>query len=317
MYRKDIKIMDCTVRDGGLMNNWQFSDEFVKGVYQSCVEAGVDYMEIGYKSSDKIFSRKENGPWKFCDEKDIRRIVGDNKTNTKLSVMVDIGRIELKDIPKKQDSIIDMTRVACYVHQMDKAIQHAEHCLDKGYEVTINLMSVSKVTERDLDEALNDIAKSRVPIFYLVDSFGSLYHEQIQDFVKRYKNALPGKTIGIHAHNNMQLAFSNTVTAIIEGCDMLDATILGMGRGAGNCPLEILISFLKNPKYRLLPILDAIQNHLVPMQKQIDWGYHIPYLITGAFNEHPKAAIDWMNSDKKNDFVAFLKHMYDQNALLE
>ena len=90
-----------------------------------------------------------------------------------------------------------------------------------------------------------------------------------------------------------------------------------MGRGAGNCPLEILISFLKNPKYRLLPILDAIQNHLIPMQKQIDWGYHIPYLITGALNEHPKAAIDWMNSDKKNDFVAFLKHMYDQNALLE
>ena len=175
MYKKEIKVVDCTVRDGGLMNNWRFSDEFVKSVYDSCVEAGVDYMEIGYKSSDKSYSREENGPWKFCDEKDLRRIVGDNKTNTKLSVMIDIGRIELNEIKPKKESVIDMIRVACYVHQMDKAIQHAEYCMDKGYEVAINLMSVSKVIEPQLDEALKDIAKSRVPIFYLVDSFGSLH----------------------------------------------------------------------------------------------------------------------------------------------
>ena len=73
MYRKEIKVMDCTVRDGGLMNNWQFSDEFVRAVYKSCVEAGIDYMEIGYKSSESAFSRDEVGPWKFCDDKDLRR----------------------------------------------------------------------------------------------------------------------------------------------------------------------------------------------------------------------------------------------------
>lgn len=315
MYRKEIKVVDCTIRDGGLMNKWQFSDKFVKAVYAGLVEAGVDYMEIGYISSESAFSRDEVGPWKFCDNKDLKRVVGTNNTGMKLSAMADIGRIDLKDIPPAKDSVLDMIRVACYVHQIDKAIALAEYCMDKGYETTINLMAVSKVNETQLDEALADVAKSRVPVFYIVDSFGSLYSEQIQHLARKYKKALPGKTIGIHAHNNMQLAMGNTVTAIIENCNYLDATILGMGRGAGNCPLEILIAFLKNPKYRLLPILDVIQNYVAPLQKDIDWGYHIPYLITGSMNEHPRSAISWMNSEEKDDFVKFMKSMHDYELL--
>jgi 4-hydroxy 2-oxovalerate aldolase len=317
MYRKDIKVMDCTIRDGGLMNKWKFSDEFVSSVYKACVEGGIDYMEFGYKTSEKYFSKEEFGPWKFCEDKDIRRIVGENKTNTKISVMVDIGRVDQENILPKSKSVIDMVRVAAYLHQIDKAIVLAEQCIDKGYETSINLMAVSKVNERDLDEALSDVAKSKVPIFYLVDSFGSLYCEQIELFAKKYLNILKGKILGIHAHNNMQLAFSNTITAVINGCSMLDATLLGLGRGAGNCPIEILIAFLKNPKYRLLPLFQAIQDQIIPLQKKIDWGYHIPYLVTGAMNEHPKEAMAWMESEKKNDFVGFLKHMHDNFALLE
>ncbi|MEE9461671.1 MAG: aldolase catalytic domain-containing protein [Bacteroidales bacterium] len=315
MYRKEIKVMDCTVRDGGLMNNWQFSDDFVRAVYQACVQAGIDYMEIGYKSSESAFSRDEVGPWKFCDDKDIRRVVGSNKTALKLSAMADIGRIDPGDIPPAKDSVIDMLRVACYVHQIDKGIALAEHCIDKGYEVCINLMAVSKVNEMDLDQALLDIAKSRVPIFYVVDSFGSMYCENIQHLVQKYRKALPDKTLGIHAHNNMQLAMSNTITAIIENCNMLDATLLGMGRGAGNCPIEILIAFLKNPKYRLLPLLDVIQKEIHPLQQEIQWGYHIPYLITGALNEHPRSAMKWMASENKDDFVSFMKEMHDYELL--
>jgi 4-hydroxy 2-oxovalerate aldolase len=311
MYRKEIKVLDCTVRDGGLMNNWQFSDDFVRALYNANVEAGVDYMEIGYLSSAKAFDPKVVGPWKFCHDKDLRRIVGDNNTNLKLSAMADIGRIDLDDIPLAENSLLDMIRVACYVHQVDKAIELAHHCMDKGYEVCINLMAVSSVNERDLDEALVDIAKSRVPTFYAVDSYGSMYSETVQHLVRKYKEALPGKEIGIHAHNNMQLAMANTITAIQEGCNMLDATMLGLGRGAGNCNLEVLIAFLKNPKYRLLPILQAIQDHIHPLQKTIDWGYHIPYLVTGAMNEHPRAAMEWMDSDRKNDFVSFMKKMHD------
>jgi 4-hydroxy 2-oxovalerate aldolase len=315
MYRTEIKVVDCTIRDGGLMNNWHFSDDFVKSVYNACVNGGIDYMEIGYKSSENSFSRKDNGPWKFCDEKDVRRIVGENKTKTKLSVMVDIGRVDLDNILPKSKSVIDMIRVATYVHQMDKAILMAEHCMEKGYETTINLMAISKVNEHDLDEALLDVAKSRVPIFYLVDSFGSMYCETTEYLFKKYQDALPDKEIGIHAHNNMQLAMSNTITALIGGATYLDATLLGMGRGAGNCPVEILIAFLKNPKYRLLPLLKAIQEQVLPWNKKIDWGYHVPYLITGALNEHPRSAMAWMDSDRKDDFVSFMKEMHDYELL--
>ena len=315
MYKKDIKVVDCTVRDGGLMNKWQFDDTFVKGVYDACVEAGVDYMEIGYISSEKSFDRKEVGPWKFCADKDLRRIVGENDTKLKLSAMADIGRIDFDDIPLASESAIDLMRVACYSHQMDKAIELAHHCMDKGYETTINLMAVSKVNERDLDEALADFAKSRVPIFYLVDSFGSMYSETIEHLMDKYIKALPGKEIGIHAHNNMQLAMSNTISSLMKGATMLDATLLGMGRGAGNCPIEILVAFLKNPKYRLLPLLKAIQEQVLPWQKKIDWGYHVPYLITGALNEHPRSAMAWMDSEKKDDFVSFMKEMHDYELL--
>lgn len=315
MYRKEIKVIDCSVRDGGLMNKWQFSDDFVRAVYLACVEAGIDYMEIGYKSSESAFSRDEVGPWKFCDDKDLRRVVGTNNTPLKLSAMADIGRIEPEDIPPAKDSVLDMIRVACYVHQVDKAISLAEHCIEKGYETCINLMAVSKVSEMDLDEALLDISKCRAPIVYIVDSFGSMYCQNIEHLVQKYKKALPDKTLGIHAHNNMQLAMSNTITAIIEDCNMLDATLLGMGRGAGNCPIEILIAFLKNPKYRLLPLLNVIQQYIHPLQQEIKWGYHIPYLITGALNEHPRSAIKWMESEKSGDFVAFMKEMHDYELL--
>lgn len=315
MYRKEIKVLDCTIRDGGLMNNWHFSDKYVKAVYDACVASGIDYMEIGYKSSEKAYSRDEVGCWKFCDEKDLARIVGKNDTNLKLSAMADIGRIEPDDILPASESLLDMIRVAAYAHQIDKAIWLAEHCMDKGYEVCINLMAVSNTVETELEEALTDLSKCRVPIVYLVDSFGSLYCEQIESYVKKYQKFLPGKTLGVHMHNNMQLAFSNTITGIIGNCNFLDATFMGIGRGAGNCPLEILLSFLKNPKYKIKPIYQVIQDYMLDMQKEISWGYHMPYLITGALNQHPRSALKWMDSEEKNDFVAFYNSMSEKKDL--
>lgn len=305
MYRKEIKVLDCTVRDGGLMNKWQFSKDFVKGVYNSCVEAGVDYMEIGYISSEDQFPRTEFGAWKFCAEDDLREIVGDNNTNTKLSVMADIGRIKFDDIRPKSESVVDLFRVACYDYQIDKAIELAHHVIDKGYDATINLMAVSKVSNRALDQVLQDVAESRVNTFYLVDSFGSLYSEDIHDLMDKYIKALPGKTIGFHGHNNTQLAFANTIECIRCGANMLDATMLGIGRGAGNCPMELLLSFLKNPKYQLKPVLRAIQEQVLPLKKDINWGYFIPYMITGAQNDHPRSAMAWMASENRDDYVAY------------
>ncbi len=305
MYRPQIKVIDCTVRDGGLMNKWQFEDQFVRNVYHALSEAGVDYMEIGYLSSESAFSREEYGPWRFCAEEDLKRIIGDTEKKIKLSAMADIGRIEYDDIPPKSESSLDMVRVACYVHQIDKAIALAHHCIEKGYETTINLMAVSTVGLRDLNEALEDLNKSKVPIIYLVDSFGAFYSEHIDTLGAKYIERMPDKTIGIHCHNNQQLAFANTISAIINGVNFLDATLYGIGRGAGNCPLELLLSFLKNPKFKVRPIIKCIEEDIFPWAKKIDWGYSVPYMVTGVLNQHPRAAMAHMESDHQEKVTGF------------
>lgn len=315
MFRPQIKVLDCTIRDGGLVNNWRFDDNLVGKVFRSLAKAGVDYMEIGYKSSEKYFSRDENGAWKFCSEDDLKPIIDDTETDMKLAAMADIGRVDYHDIPDKKDSVLDMIRVACYAKEMDKGITLAHHCLEKGYETTINLMAVSKVIERDLDEALNDLSKSQVPVVYVVDSFGSMYSEQIHFLAKKYFEALPGKELGIHTHNNQQLAFANTIEAIIAGINRIDATIYGMGRGAGNCPLELLLSFLKNPKFDLRPILEVIQEFFISMKAENEWGYHIPYFITGILDEHPRSGIKAMAAKEMPNLRKFYEDLRDGTPL--
>ncbi|OGS36197.1 MAG: nucleoid-structuring protein H-NS [Elusimicrobia bacterium RIFOXYB2_FULL_49_7] len=315
-YRPEIKIVDCTVRDGGLMNSHKFDDAFVKAVYDTCVAAGVQYMELGYKASKKIFSPVENGPWKFCDEDVLRRIVGDNKTAMKLCVMADAERTDYHtDILPKDKSVIDCIRVATYIHQIPTAIDMIKDAHDKGYETTVNLMSISVVNYVDIDRALEVLAKTPVDTIYLVDSFGSLYSEQIRELTLKFMNAVKGtgKQIGIHAHNNQQLAYANTIEALILGANRLDATIAGLGRGAGNCPLELLIGFLKNPKFDVRPVLSSIEKLFLPLQKQFEWGYSIPYMITGQLNEHPREAIKLRAGEKKDSYLEFYDMMMQED----
>src|ERR1043165_997501 len=123
-YRPELKVLDCTIRDGGLMNNHHFEDKIVKAVYTACVEAGIDYMEVGYKASRKIIVPGEHGAWKYCLEDDMRRIVGDNRSTTKLSVMADAERTDYhEDILPKNQSVIDMVRVATYISQIPAALE--------------------------------------------------------------------------------------------------------------------------------------------------------------------------------------------------
>jgi 4-hydroxy 2-oxovalerate aldolase len=291
--RKDIKVFDCTIRDGGLVNNFQFNDEFVQGVYDTCVAAGVDYMEIGKNNSPTLQSPDEFGAWNFCKEEDIRRIVGENNTNLKIAVMSDIGRVVPDELLPASESVVDMVRVATYIHQIPEAIEIIEDAHAKGYETTCNIMAISKSFNDELDQVLEMLSKTNVDIIYIADSFGSFYPEQINKLTEKYTkvaNAV-GKKVGIHAHNNMQLAYANTIEAMMYGTSYLDVTISGLGRGAGNCPMELLIGFLKNPKYKLLPVLKFIEEKIVPLEKELDWGYSIPYMITGQLNEHPRSAM--------------------------
>ncbi|MCX7846628.1 MAG: aldolase catalytic domain-containing protein [bacterium] len=314
-YRPEIRVLDCTIRDGGLMNDHRFSLDLVRAVYQTCCEAGIDYMEVGYKASRHIYAPDEYGNWKFSSEDDIRRVVGEKQGAVKISVMADVDRTDYhEDIPPREKSVVDMVRVACYIHQIPTALDMIKDAHDKGYETTVNLMAVSVVRERELDEALELFADSEANVLYLVDSFGALYSEQIHYLVGKYLRYArqSDKQVGIHAHNNLELAFANTVEAIIKGANMLDASLAGLGRGAGNCRMELLLGFLHNPKYKLRPVLKCIQEHIEPLRKDLLWGFDHTYMLTGFRNLHPRAAIKHNASPEAVDKVKFFDELVDE-----
>lgn len=314
-YREEIKVVDVTIRDGGLMNDHWFEDSVVRGVYESCIEAGIDYMEIGYINSRAQFPPGEFGPWKHCLEEDIRRIVGNNDTPLKLAAMADAEKSDYKtDILPASESVLDMIRVATYIHQMPLALDMIKDASDKGYETTLNLMAVSTVPESEVKSALEMLARSDVGAVYVVDSFGSLYGEQVRALCNMFLKYCEGTPIevGIHAHNNRQLAFANTIEAAILGANCVDASFAGLGRGAGNCQMELLLGFLHNPKFRLRPVLKCIEQYIEPLRSKLLWGYDYPYMITGLLNQHPRAGMAFNASEDRGKIVQFYDQMEEQ-----
>ncbi len=316
-FRPDIKVVDCTIRDGGLVNNFEFTDEFVRELYKTNIKAGVDYMEFGYRADKDLFDESKFGKWKFCTDDDIRSIVGDNEAGLKISVMADVGRTNFKrDICPKNESPVDMIRVATYIHTIPSALEIVEYCNKLGYETTVNIMAVSKSNDNDLSDALEIIGQSCVDSIYIVDSYGSLYPEQMRRLAAKYLECGEkyNKIIGIHAHNNQQLAFANTIEALTMGVSYLDSTVSSLGRGAGNCPTELLLGFLKNPKYHITPVLKFIEHEIIKLKEEgVVWGYDIPYLLTGRLNQHPRDAIRFM-ADKRTDYAAFYQYLYDKDS---
>lgn len=311
MYRKEIKVLDCTIRDGGLINNYDFSDEFVKAIYHAVGKAGIDYMEIGKKLCESdVYTRKEYGKWNFCDEDDIKRVVDsyDGDCRPVLAVMYDVGRVDTSTLLPADKSVVGMIRTACYVADIDKGLDLVKRTKDQGYETTVNIMAPSASIETDLIEALEQVENApEVDYLYFVDSFGAFYSEQISAYLDLFKKHAPSKELGFHAHNNQQLAFSNTQQSIIEGVNLVDATVNGIGRGAGNCNLELLLNFLKNPKFDVRPIYQVIQEHMVDLRKKIEWGFNDIYGISGHLNQHPREAMKLRaNEEKKDNCYDFL-----------
>ncbi len=310
MFRPEIKVCDCTVRDGGLMNDSNFSLETVKNIYKALSASGVDIIELGYRNSKKMFSPEKFGAWRFCDEDMLRKATDGVESNAKLAVMQDAHKASADDVLPKEDSVVDIIRVATYVKDVDKAIALANNATDKGYEAAINIMAISHALERELEEALQQIEEeTKVFSCYIVDSFGSLYSEDIDYLINKFKSILKTKEVGVHCHNQQQLAYANTIEAIIKNVNYLDGTLYGLGRAAGNCPLELLMGFLKNPKFDIRPILDVIGKEILPMQKTMTWGYTIPYMISGILNQHPTDAMELINlpdnDPNKFNFAAF------------
>jgi 4-hydroxy 2-oxovalerate aldolase len=303
------QIVDCTVRDGGLVNNWDFSVEFVQDLYESLNEAGVEYMEIGYKNSPKLLkSDGSEGPWRFLNDDHLREVIPAKK-RTKLSALVDIGRVDEADVLPRSESMLDLIRVACYARDTEKAVELVKLFHERGYETTINIMALSNVMDNELNESLALISASPVDFVYIVDSYGSLDPDDIRYLVEKFRRNVKDKRLGVHTHNNLQLAFANTLTAAQMGVELLDASVYGMGRAAGNTPTELLLARLSKPDYSLRPVLGMIEKHMLKLREKEEWGYLIPDMVTGTLDEHPRSAMAWRASQDRDRFTDFYDKM--------
>jgi 4-hydroxy 2-oxovalerate aldolase len=299
--RKSVKILDCTIRDGGLCNNWDFSFDLVRETVRGLSQAGVDMVEIGYRNLQN--ESESTGPWRFCAETDLREVV-DGKI--KVSVMVDQGRFDIDTFVQKNHSVIDVVRIATYAKDVQKAVQSASKLEKLGYHVYCNVMAVSCCSPSEADLFLGELRDSAVSGVYVVDSFGALYPHHVRYLVRKFRNWLRGdQEIGIHFHNNQQSAFANTIAAIDEGVDLVDATLCGVGRGAGNCPIELLLMYLDLEEHNIEPVLRLTEKYS-ELANQLHCNYNVPYAISGALNIHPSTAIELV-SNKNQSFIDYYR----------
>jgi|SRR3989344_2674229 len=281
------KIIDCSIRDGGHINKWHFSEELVKASYFAASKAQVDYFEIGYKNDEK---KTEFGPFGYCKEDYISSLFK-SLTDTKLLCMIDAGKYTGYFIPKceKKKTPFSGIRIAAYPHEAEIAVQLVEELYSKGYEVFLQLMAWSEWTEKELKVVKKWKKKNILTTVSFADSFGSFIPSDITKHFKKLKS-LGFKRIGFHAHNNLQMAFANALQAIREGATIIDGSIYGLGRGAGNLPIEILLSYLQregNTKYNVVPYLDVIERFYLKLHAELNWGYSLKTLLSGGRNIHP------------------------------
>lgn len=294
--RHGVRVLDCTIRDGGCTNLWDFSHELVARTFDALLHAGVDVMEVGYWTQPGVYDPETTGPWRFCREDDLVEVV--RESPMKLAVMCDMNRIRKEDLPPADQTAIDIVRIATYGHDVPAAVELLQHAADLGYEVFCNVMAVTRCTPQEVDRFLGVLRDSSVGNVAVVDSFGAMYPHHVRYLIRKYKNWLrPEQRVGVHLHNNQETAFANTIAAIDEGAEFVDATIFGMGRGAGNCPLELLLMYLDDPRHDVRPILDLIDDYS-ELRNDLKWGYHVPYGVTGWLNLHPRSAIERLKRDR-------------------
>lgn len=286
-----LKILDCTIRDGGYINNWNFSKKLVREVYRAISKAGVDIMEIGFRCNGRFFE-DGYGSWRFSTEEDIREVT-EGIDGAKISVMVDVGKADSSDFLEAEHSKIKMVRVAAHKDKTRQALSLLDELKAKGYQTSLQAMGFTTYSELERKNLINDVSTSYIDYLYIADSYGSMYPDNIEEVFSPFLK-LERIKIGFHPHNNLQMAFANALAAIRCGVDIVDASVYGMGRGSGNLPLETIIAYLQlssdSSKYNVIPVLSCIDRYFVDMKKETPWGYRLPYMISGVLGCHPSYA---------------------------
>ena len=288
---KSLKILDCTLRDGGYYTNWDFSSILVKNYFESLDSLPIDYIEVGYRNLEQ---KNYFGEFFYTPIKTIEKI--QKITKTPLVIILNERELEsnhIKELLEPCIGKIDMVRLAVDPINLDNAIQKALIIKDMGFKLAFNVMYLSKWQKNK--EFINKLKNIElyVDYFYMVDSFGAVFPNDIKKVIREIRKTTSVK-LGFHGHNNLELALANTLTAIEEGVDIVDSTILGMGRGAGNLKTELLLSVLSKD---LIIDFNAFKKTIEDfnnLKKTYKWGTNLPYMIAGIQSIPQKLIMEWI-----------------------
>jgi 4-hydroxy 2-oxovalerate aldolase len=328
-----VKVLDCTLRDGGYVNNWQFDDKFVRDCYIACSNTNIDYMEIGFRNFNTPDLRKKYGDTFFCYEEYLNRVIGDIE-GCKVAVMVTINAFDIADFVPKSESKIDMVRVLMAYHgskngddnildvkQLLDGVKQIEQLIELGYEISFNIGRIDKMSRNQLYEVCNILSKTKISYFTMADTYGSINLKDIEELIPYIKFLLKDVfqtniQIGFHSHDNMANATSKAVHSLKYGVDMIDGCILGYGRGSGNAKTELILMDLNKTndnQYDFINVIEIGDNYLINYKEcKNNLCYNIVYALAAYYGCHVSYAIDIIEKYEKTDIrkiCEFFKHL--------
>ena len=290
------KILDCTLRDGGYYTNWDFNSEIIDAYIQAMNVLPIDYLELGYRNNP---TKEYMGKFGYSPVS-VLQYIRKNCTK-KLDVMLNEKSTKPEDLDvllKPIVGLVDMIRIAIDPKNFDRAVILAKAVKVMGFEVGFNVMYMSK-WQTEYPEFLKKLSviNEMADLFCMVDSFGGVTPEDVIDIVKMVRENTTSP-IGFHGHNNLQLGLINTITAMKLGVDYVDATILGMGRGAGNLNMELLLTYLNAHEGLEVDfnVLGDVITAFTPLMEQHQWGTNLPYMLAGANRIPQKEVMDWVKN---------------------
>ena len=287
-----IKILDCTLRDGGYYTDWNFDEDLVLSTVHSAISSGIDYLELGYKSPVK------GGKFRKCNDGYLKSFLP--QVPDFYAFMIDLKdyisneQVDfelLKNVIKEKD-FFSVCRIAIKHRQLEFLEPVYRHIKEKGYNVIVNVMAITDLRDEEIQQCVDVISDLDIEAVYFADSYGNLKPLQIAGIVKNLRKT--GKKIGFHSHDNMGLAFANSLECMNLGVDFIDCTITGMGRGVGNLKTEQLLLYAQRD---ISDLLKTIETYYEPLQKRMGWGFSLPYMYSSLGRVHPLIAQQINSSD--------------------
>ena len=295
----NIQILDCTLRDGGYVNNWNFGKKVIKKILSGVTEAGINIVECGFLSEIEYDENKAL----YNNTSQIKSLLpGEGKS--KYVAMIALGEKEIafEKVQKCDGESIFGIRLTFHKHEIERAFQYAQNLMDKGYQVFVQPVGTCSYSDMELLELVEKVNKLNPYAFYIVDTLGTITGSELMRLFQMVDNNLKtGIKIGFHSHNNLQLSFANAqelIRLFTKREIIIDASLFGMGRGAGNLCTELLAQYMNEnvgTTYNVTSLLEIVDNHLMSIKEENPWGYTIPYYIAAVNKCHPNYATFLIN----------------------